>query len=266
MWIDSHCHLNHPRNDDAFTADQLIQHAFDNGVSGLVSISCRIHQEYDFLTTISGAHNNVWHTVGTHPHDSADPEEVKITAEEIASLVHRSPKAIGIGETGLDYFYNNSPVDAQKQSFEKHLEACLIADVPVIIHTRDADDDTADILEHYYHQSNGKLRGLLHCFSSGAGLAKRALDIGFYISLSGIVTFKKSEELRAIVKTVPHDRLLVETDAPFLAPAPHRGKTNMPAYVAHTGTYMAEYLGLPAEEFAAITSDNFYRLFTKAAT
>jgi TatD DNase family protein len=263
MWIDSHCHLNHPNIKELGTPDDIIIAAKANQTSGIVTICCEIAQEAEELTRIAAAHDNVWCTIGTHPHDAGQPAEKAITTADIVTIASH-PKVIGIGETGLDYFYDHSPRADQKASFEKHLEACLTADLPVIIHARDADNDIAEILESY--SNGGKLKGVLHCFSSGESLAKRGLDIGFYVSFSGIITFgEKSESLRAIAKSIPLDRLLVETDAPFLAPKPHRGKTNSPAFVKHTGEKLAEIHGIPAEDMAKITTDNFFNLFTKAA-
>ena len=264
MWIDSHCHLNHNNINDLGDPDAIIAQAKNNKTSALVTICCRISEEADVLQGIAARNDHVWCTIGTHPHDSGLEAEKAITENELVSIVQANDNIIGIGETGLDYYYNNSPQDDQIQSFRKHLRACVRADVPVIIHTRDADDDTAAIIEEEYHASNGALKGLLHCFSSGAQLAQRALDIGFYISFSGILTFKKSQDLREIAKTVPQDRLLVETDAPFLAPQAMRGKVNSPAYVHHIGEMLADLHNVSHAEMAGITSDNFYRLFRKA--
>lgn len=264
MWIDTHCHLNHPNIEPLGSPDDIIAQAKANQTNALVTICCRIAQEADQLQAIANAHDNVWCTIGTHPHDSGQAAEQAISEDDLVSIVTKNEKIIGIGETGLDYYYNNSPVEDQKASFRKHLRACVRADLPVIIHTRDADEDTAQIIEEEYAASNGKLKGLLHCFSSGEALAQRALAIGFYISLSGILTFKKSDELRAIAAKIPQDRLLVETDAPFLAPQAMRGKVNSPAYVHYVGERLADLHGMPAQQMAQITSDNFYRLFTKA--
>jgi TatD DNase family protein len=263
MWIDSHCHLNHPNIKEEGTPADIIARAFADQTNGLVTICCRIAQEEQQLKSITEAHNNVWCTIGTHPHDAGEPDEKALTADDIIKATAH-PKVIGIGETGLDYFYDNSPRPDQKASFEKHLQACLATDLPVIIHARDADNDIAEILES--HSNGGKLKGVMHCFSSGAELAKRALDIGFYVSFSGIITFgEKADDLRAIAKTIPLDRLLVETDAPFLAPKPHRGRTNTPAFVKHTGEKLAEIHGITPEEMAKITTANFFNLFKKAA-
>jgi TatD DNase family protein len=172
------------------------------------------------------------------------------------------PKVVGIGETGLDYFYEHSPRDAQQKNFRAHIEAARVSGLPLIVHARDADEDTADILEEEMRE--GAYPGLIHCFTAGPELAKRALDIGFYISISGIATFKNATDLRDTIKDIPLERLLVETDAPFLAPVPNRGKRNEPAFVADTAKSLAELKGVSPEELARITTDNFYTLFTKA--
>lgn len=264
MWIDSHCHLNHERITDLGDPDAIVSGISRSQLSGMMTICCRIHQEAELLRGIADRHDHVWCSVGTHPHDAGLEAEKAYSAEDIAKFVQSHDKTIAIGETGLDYFYENSSRADQKASFIKHLEACVMSDVPVIIHTRDADDDTAQILEDFYKQSGGQLRGVLHCFSSGRVLAERALDIGFYVSFSGIVTFKRSQELRDIVKDIPIDRILVETDAPFLAPQSRRGQVNSPEYVEEVGRMIADIHGLSHEECALITSNNFYQLFTKA--
>ncbi len=264
MWVDSHCHLNHKNINDLGDPDTIIAQAKANSTDALVTICCRIAEEASHLQDIAARHDHVWCTIGTHPHDSGLDTEQAITEDEIVTMVTANDNVIGIGETGLDYYYNNSPKDDQIQSFRKHLRACVRADVPVIIHTRDADEDTATIIEEEYRASGGALKGLLHCFSSGEQLAQRALDIGFYISFSGILTFKRSDELRDIAKNIPVDRLLVETDAPFLAPQAMRGKVNSPAYVHHVGEMLADLHDMSAEDMARITSENFYRLFSKA--
>ena len=262
MWIDSHCHLNHPNIEPLGTPDDIITAAKTDQTDGLVTICCRMAEEAQLLTSITERHDNVWCTIGTHPHDAGVDAEKAFSKDDIIKLT-KHPKVIGIGETGLDYYYDFSPRPDQKASFEKHLEACLETDLPVIIHARDADNDVAEILEA--HSNDGKLKGIMHCFSSDPQLAKRALDIGFTISFSGIITFgAKADELREIAKSVPLDRLLVETDAPFLAPKPHRGQTNSPAFVKHTGEKLAELHGISAEDMAKITTENFFRLFEKA--
>ncbi len=262
MWIDSHCHLNHKGIKEKGDASELIAAAQNSSVDGILSICCRINDEKDELLSIA-KHQNVWCSIGTHPHNAGDEDEKSITDEQIADIVKQNDKAIAIGETGLDYYYDYSPRDDQQSSFRKHIRACLMADVPMIVHTRDAEEDTAKIMAE--EGAKGTLAGVMHCFSSNAWLAEEALKMGFYISFSGMVTFKKADELREIAKSVPLDRVLVETDAPFLAPMPYRGKVNEPAYVSHTGTFMAEHVyDIPAQDFAKITTDNFFRLFKKA--
>lgn len=261
MWIDSHCHLNMKQLEEFGPPSDIVRKAQEQGVSGMVSISCRITDDFPSILKIAQSHDNVWCSVGTHPHDAGLDAEQQITQQELCDLAVSDENIVAIGESGLDYYYDNSPRADQIASFRKHIRACVETDMPIVVHARDADQDTADILAE---EGGGKLRGVMHCFSSGPELAQRALDMGLYISFSGIVTFKKAEELRAIAKTVPLDRILVETDAPYLAPVPYRGKTNQPAYVTHTGEYLAEFLGLPAEKFARQTSENFFRLFDRA--
>ncbi len=262
MWIDSHCHLNHPNIKDLGAPADIIAAANKAGVSGMMSVCCRISQEMDELINIANSHDNVWCSIGTHPHDAGVAEEQEITQDKIVDIANANDKIIAIGETGLDYFYDNSPRDQQQESFCKHIHACISSDLPMIVHTRDAEEDTINIMRAEGLGTN--LSGVMHCFSSSQELAEQALDMGFYISLSGIVTFKKADELRATAKIVPLDKVLVETDAPFLAPMPYRGKINEPAYVVKTGEFLAGLYGLSAEEFAKITTDNFYRLFKKA--
>jgi TatD DNase family protein len=198
-------------------------------------------------------------TVGTHPHHAQD--ELDVTAAQLVALT-KNEKVAGIGETGLDYYYEHSPPPEQQQIFARHIEAALETDLPLIIHTRDADEDTVRIMRD---AGQGKARGVMHCFSGGRELAEKSLELGFYISFSGIVTFKKAEELREVVKHVPLDRILVETDSPYLAPIPHRGKRNEPAFVVHTARQVAELKGISPEELAKRTTENFFRLFDRCA-
>ncbi len=262
MWVDSHCHLNHANIAEIGDPDAIIADAKANGTDAMLTICCRMSEEAELLQAIAARNDNVWCTLGTHPHDAAKDAEKAISEEQIIQQVQANDKVIGIGETGLDYYYDFASKADQKASFEKQLNACIACDVPVIIHARDADDDVADILENASRNSGGKLKGIMHCFSSGEMLAKRALDIGFYVSFSGILTFKKSEDLRDIARQVPLDRLLVETDAPFLAPMPYRGKVNRPAWVGHVGACLAEIHQRTEEEMANITRDNFYSIFS----
>ncbi len=261
MLIDSHCHLDYP----ALIKDRegVLLRAREAGIARMVNISTTKADFRSVLATAE-AHDDVVCSVGCHPHEvSAENED--FTEDELAEAA-RHPKVVGIGETGLDYFYEHSPREAQKESFRKHLRAARQAGLPVIVHTRQADEDTVKILTEAGREGQGgPLTGVLHCFSSGRGLAEEALKLGFYISLSGILTFKKSVELRAIAKDVPMDRLLVETDAPFLAPEPHRGRICEPAHVVQTARVLADIKGVGEDDIARQTTENFFRLFTKVA-
>ncbi|UEM23437.1 TatD family hydrolase [Skermanella mucosa] len=256
MLIDSHCHLDFP--DFAEERDEVIARAKRAGVARMVTISTRISR-FDQIREIAEAYDEVYCTVGVHPHQAA--EEQAVTSVERLVELSRHPKVVGIGESGLDYFYDNSPRDIQQAGFRMHAQACRETDLPIVVHTRDADEDTARILKE--EGAGQGLRGVLHCFSSGRALAEQALEFGFYISLSGIVTFKRSEELRDIVRSVPLDRILVETDAPFLAPIPKRGKRNEPSFVAHTAAAVAQVKGISPEELAARTTENVLKLFNR---
>lgn len=262
MWIDSHCHLNHERVSPEDSPAALAARAREAGVSGMISICCQIAEEFDGLLEMVRPLPNVWCSVGTHPHDAGLEAEKAVTLEQLCAKALSDLKVVGIGESGLDYFYDHSPREDQRESFRKHIRACVQTGLPLIVHSREAEADTAQIMRE---EGGCKgLRGVMHCFSSGPQLAKDALDLGFYISFSGMITFQKADELRYIAKTVPLDRILVETDAPFLAPVPHRGKTNEPAYVAHTGNYLADFLNIDREDFAAQTTENFFTLFNRA--
>ncbi len=264
MWIDSHTHLNNAKLAEYGTVDDIVGAAHAAGVSGMLTINCRIRDEFPEVLAIANAHPHVWCSLGTHPHDASHPDEMAVTTDEIITLVNQTPKVIGLGETGLDYFYNyGSPAD-QEASFRKHIHAAIACDIPLIIHARDADQDVIRILREEGAGTNPKLRGVMHCFSSSRWMAEQALDIGFYISLSGIVTFPKSTDLQDIARDVPLDRLLVETDAPYLAPTPHRGKTNQPALVTYTGMFLAGLKMVDVNDMARLTRDNFFRLFNRA--
>ncbi len=256
MWIDSHCHLSHPAIKEKGEPLLIINAAKKAGVTSMLNVCCRMSEEIDTLLDISNNNDNVWCSIGTHPHDAGLAEEKAFDKSKIVKIANSSDKIIAIGESGLDYYYDNSTPQEQQQSFRKHIEVCLETDLPLIVHTRDAEQDTIDIMREY-----SDLTGVMHCFSSHQSLAEKALDMGFYISFSGIVTFKKADALRDAVKIVPLDRVLIETDAPFLAPVPYRGKVNEPAYVSKIGEFLADIYGLEAEKFAKITTDNFYRLF-----
>lgn len=256
MLVDSHCHLDFP--EFAADMDGTVERARAAGVEAMVTICTRPSRLPEVLA-IAERYPQVWCAVGTHPQQVA--EEGVLSVDEIVALAQH-PKIIGIGETGLDYFYDRSPRDQQRQSFLNHIEAAKLLDLPFIVHARDADADTADIITETC--AAGSIRGLLHCFSSGPQLAEVAIKHGLYMSLAGIVTFKTAEALRTIVSATPLDRLLVETDSPFLAPVPMRGKRNEPAFVVHTAATIAKLKGVGIDAFGQATTDNFYRLFDKA--
>jgi TatD DNase family protein len=255
MLVDSHCHLDFP--DFAAERDAVIRRARDAGVRTMLTICTKI-TEFPAIRSIAESDPDIWCTVGIHPHE-AEPEP-DTSAERLAELA-RHPKVVGIGEAGLDYHYEHSPRARQRAVFRRHIEAAREAGVPLVVHTREADDETGRMLEE--ESRGGTLRGVLHCFSSGADLARRGLDLGFYLSFSGMVTFKKADELRRIVSEVPLDRILVETDAPYLAPVPMRGKRNEPAFVVHTAAAVAALKRVAPEELAAATTANFLKLFSK---
>jgi TatD DNase family protein len=256
MLIDHHCHLDYP--DFAHDLDGVVGRAKAAGVSMLVSISTRIRR-LGGLLKIAEAYDNVLCSVGTHPHYAH--EELDIPVEQIVERARHS-KVVAIGEAGLDYFYDDSPREAQEQGFRNHIAAARATQLPLVIHTRDADADTAAILRE--EMAKGAFPAVLHCFTGSADLARTGLDLGLYVSFSGIVTFKKSEALREVAQSVPLDRLLVETDAPFLAPGKYRGKRNEPAYVVETAATLARLKGIAPEELARVTTDNFFRLYRKA--
>ncbi len=253
--VDSHCHLDF----DVLSADidGVIARAHAAGVHLMVTISTRV-KRFDVLCAIAEAHPEVWFTVGTHPHNAH--EELDVTAQQLAELAAH-PKCVGIGEAGLDYHYDNSPRDAQAQGFRTHIAAARDTGLPLVIHSRSAEEDTAAIIED--EMGKGAFKPLLHCFTSGMDLAKRGLAAGCYMSFSGIVTFNSAESIREAARACPLDRMLVETDAPYLAPVPHRGRSNEPAFTAHTLAHLAGVKGVSVEEMARITSDNFFRLFAK---
>ena len=254
---DSHCHLDFP--DFEGHLDQIIADAAAAGVTRMVTICTRLRLEPQ-VRAIAEAHPAVFYAAGTHPMSAAD--EPLASTDELIALA-RHPKFVGIGETGLDYHYTSDSADIQKQSLRIHIDAARQTGLPLIIHARAADDDMAQILTQEYAQ--GAYSCVMHCFSSSPELARAALNLGFYLSMSGIATFPKSQEVRDIFAAAPLDRILVETDAPYLAPPPHRGKRNEPAYVAHTARKGAEVFGLDYADFATHTQANFDRLFAKAA-
>jgi TatD DNase family protein len=254
--IDSHCHLDFP--DFQGQVPDVLARAEANGVAHLVTICTKV-SEFAKVLAIAESDPRISCSVGIHPHEAAD--EPAVDTERLVELAQH-PKVVGIGEAGLDYFYDKSPRERQRQVFATHIEASRRSGLPLIVHSRDADDDTIEELR--IGAGKGGLTGVIHCFTSTQKLADAALEIGFYISLSGIVTFKNAEELRTVIKTVPLDRLLVETDSPYLAPAPKRGKKNEPSFVKHTAEYAAELFGLSHDDFAVKTTENFRRLFAKA--
>lgn len=256
MLVDSHCHLDF--DDLNADLDGVLARAEAAGVKQMVTISTKI-STFERVRAIAETHDNIYCTVGVHPHE-ADKEGDVSTQRLIELSAHE--RVIGIGETGLDYYYEHAPREEQKASFRRHIDAARRTGLPLIVHTRDADDDMAEILTD--EMGKGAFPGLLHCFSSGSPLAKTALDLGLYVSFSGILTFKTAEGVREAARLTPLDRLLVETDAPFLAPVPNRGKTNEPGFTTHTAAKLAEVKGVTPDEIATITTDNFYRLFTKA--
>ncbi|MGB4106716.1 MAG: TatD family hydrolase [Alphaproteobacteria bacterium] len=262
MWIDSHCHLNHPKIAELGTPESLVKTASDNGVDGMLTICSRIVDEFPEILAIAKRLPNVWCTVGTHPHDAGKPDELTVTQDALVALANSEPKIVGLGESGLDYFYKHSSPEDQGKSFRKHIRACIETDLPLVVHARDADEDIIRTLREEGAGSN--LTGVMHCFSSGRAMAEQALELGFYISFSGILTFKSAAELQDIARNVPLERVLVETDAPFLAPVPHRGKTNQPAYVKETGKFLAQLHNTNEETIAKHCKNNFFKLFKKA--
>jgi TatD DNase family protein len=257
MLIDSHCHLDYYT--EAERPDVLAR-AKTAGVGEMVTIGTTLAQSMS-LPAIADAQSTLWCTVGIHPHHAA--EEPVPEPEDIVALT-RHPKVIGIGESGLDYFYDRSPRDVQQAGFRAHIRAARLAGLPLAIHARNADQDIAAILRDE-RDTGGDFQFLLHCFSSSRKLAEAAVEMGGFVSFSGILTFPKSSELREIARDLPADRLLVETDAPYLAPVPFRGKRNEPAFVTHTARVLAEVRGMEPEALADLTTENFHRLFRKAA-
>jgi len=256
MLVDSHCHLDFADFGEDF--DAVLARAREAGVMTMQTICTRM-TTFEQIRTLAHAHDELWCSVGVHPHN-VESEGVVAAADLIEKAA--DPKVIGIGETGLDFFYDHSPREEQKASFRQHIAASRETGLPLIVHTRDADDDTMEILEE--EMGKGAFPGLIHCFTSSAELARRSLAIGFSISISGIATFKSAQDLRDTILDVPLDRLLVETDAPYLAPVPKRGKRNEPSFVKHTAALVAELKAVSEEELASVTTDNFFNLFSKA--
>jgi len=257
MLVDSHCHLDFPAFADH--VPEVLARARAAGVGRLVTISTHVRR-FDTYRALAEGHEEVFFSVGTHPHHAA--EEPDIPAAEIVKLSGH-PRCVAIGEAGLDYHYDRSPRDVQRRVFRTHIAAARETGLPLVIHAREADDDMIAILTE--EARAGAFAAVLHCFSSGSALASAGVELGFFVSFSGILTFRRSDDLRRIAAAVPHDRLLVETDAPFLAPEPHRGRPNEPAYVRHTAERLGQVLEIPLGEIARLSTDNFYRLFRKAA-
>lgn len=255
MLIDSHCHLDFP--DFAAERDAIVARAVAAGVRRMITI-CTHVGKFPQAAAVAEAYDNVWCTVGTHPHNAhLEPD----TAVETLVALSQHPRCVGIGEAGLDYHYDRSPRDVAERVFRTHCAAARATGLPLVIHTREADADTARILREEMEQ--GAFRALLHCFTASRDLAETALELGLSISFSGVVTFKNSQDLRDIARDVPLDRILVETDAPYLAPVPHRGKRNEPAFTAHTARVLADVKGVSEADFAAATTANVLRLFSK---
>ena len=255
--IDSHCHLNYEGLVER--QDQVLENARARGVAGFLNISTR-QREWGEIIAVAEREPDVWASVGVHPHE-ADAHPDLGAAALVEAADH--PRVIAIGECGLDYYYDKSDRAAQRERFEAHMEAARQSGLPLVVHTRDAEDDTAEILERAVKEQ--KVTGVLHCFTGSAELARKGLDLGLYVSLSGIVTFKNAQGLQAIAKWLPADQMLVETDSPFLAPVPHRGQKCEPAFVADTAAFVAELRGEPLEQLAHATTANFFKLFNKAA-
>ena len=254
--IDSHCHLNYEGLVER--QDEVLENARNRGVHGFLNISTR-QSEWRDIIAVAEQHDDVWASVGVHPHEADAHPDLGATAL-IAGADH--PRVIAIGECGLDYYYDKSDRAAQRERFEAHIDAARETGLPLVVHTRDAEQDTAEILARAV---KGKgVTGVLHCFTGSANLARKGLDLGFYVSLSGIVTFKNAQDLQETAKWLPADQMLVETDSPFLAPVPHRGQKCEPAFVADTAAFVAELRGEAADQLADTTTANFFKLFGKA--
>ena len=255
MLVDSHCHLDFPDFTDDL--DRVVARAGAAGIGTLVTISTRV-RHFGEVRAIADKFDNVYCSVGTHPHNAH--EELDVTAEELAQLAEDA-KVVAIGEAGLDYHYDNSPREAQAKGLRTHIAAARMTGLPLVIHAREADADLAVILRE--ETGKGAFPAVLHCFSSGRALAETGIALGHYVSFSGILTFKNAQEIRDIARDLPADRLLLETDAPYLAPPPHRGKRNEPAFIVKTAAVLAETRGVSLEKIAAETTENFFRLFSK---
>jgi len=257
MFIDSHCHLNYKGLVEEQAA--VLARARDSGVATMLNISTRA-SEWDDVIGVAERESDVWASVGIHPHEADIHPDV-----ETSTLVERAkhPRVVGIGESGLDFYYDRSDRDRQRASFRAHIAAARETGLPIIVHTREAEEDTQAILAE--EMGKGAFSGVIHCFTASADFAAKALELGLYISISGIVTFKNAKDLQETAKALPADRLLIETDSPFLAPVPHRGKPCEPAFVADTARFLADLRGESLDQLAAYTSANFQKLFSKAA-
>ena len=251
--VDSHCHLNFPQFKGKL--DEIVKRALDNGIYRMLTISTKLN-EINELETISKSYSEVYNSVGVHPHECKNYKDLCLN--DLIKYTKNS-KCIGIVESGLDFYYENSPKELQTKLFRLHIKAARETNLPLIVHTRNADDETIRILNE--EMKKGVFTGLIHCFSTSKDLAEKAIDLGFYISLSGIITFNKSNELRNIIKDLPISRLLVETDAPYLAPEPFRGKCNEPSYVIHTVKFLADLMNVELNTIAEKTTNNFNKLF-----
>jgi len=255
--IDSHCHLNYAGL--AERQEEVLATARARGIAGFLNISTRC-SEWGEVVGAAERHADVWASIGVHPHEADAHPDLGAAALAEASA---HPRVIAIGECGLDYYYDKSDRGAQRERFQAHIEAARTTGLPLVVHTRDAEADTTEIITRAV--GKGGVAGVLHCFTGSAELAKTALGLGFYISISGIVTFKNAKDLQEVAKAIPQDRLLVETDSPFLAPVPHRGQTCEPAFVADTAAFLSDLRDEPLDELAEATTANFFRLFNKAA-
>lgn len=253
--VDSHCHLNYPEFADDMAG--VMVRAKEASVSQMLTICTKL-EEFPNLLSFTNQYPNLHCTIGVHPHEAE--HALDLTTEYLIQASHH-PKVVGFGETGLDYFYEHSPKEAQKTAFIAHLKAAQETGLPLVIHTREAEEDTYALLEAAHHEK--PIQGVIHCFTSSKDFAEKAMGLGFYISISGIVTFKKATDLQAIVKDLPLDRMLVETDAPYLAPMPFRGKVNEPSYVRHTAQFIADLKDIPLDVLAEVTTANYLKLFDK---
>ena len=262
MLVDSHCHLDFPQFADDL--DGVVSRAGESGVKAMVTICTRV-ANFPQVLQVAESYDNIYCSVGTHPHNASEESEQSVTTQDLIRLSEHS-KVVAIGEAGLDYHYGKKEEvgQAQEVGLRTHISAARQTGLPLVIHSRDADEDMISILED--ESTKGSFPAVLHCFSSGAELARRGIELGLYISFSGILTFKNSDELRQIASDVPRDRVLVETDSPYLAPAPHRGKTNEPSYVAHTAEALSNLWNISPSDTHQITGTNFLKLFSKVGS